>query len=86
MSLHVALDHRRLLCGAALAAGLLTAASASAQSYKVTPLVTDDQSVLATLGYGSAPTTDPALINPWDISNSPTGPWVIANTGDRDLL
>ncbi len=66
---------------AALAVGLLAGASAQAQSYKVNPLVTDDQSVLATLGYGAAPTTDPALINPWDISNSDTGPWVIANTG-----
>jgi hypothetical protein len=40
---------RRLACGvalAALAASLLTATSTSAAGYKVTPLVTDDQSVL----------------------------------------
>jgi uncharacterized protein (TIGR03118 family) len=67
--------------GAVLVAILASAATASAQSYKVTPLVTDDQATLATLGYGSAPTTDPALINPWDISTSGSGPWVIANTG-----
>jgi uncharacterized protein (TIGR03118 family) len=84
MPSHAASSPRRLACGvalAALAASLLTATSTSAAGYKVTPLVTDDQAVLATLGYGSAPTTDPALINPWDISNSDTGPWVIANTG-----
>jgi uncharacterized protein (TIGR03118 family) len=54
---------------------------AGAGPYQVTPLVTDDQSVLAGLGYGPAATVDPALINPWDISSNNTGPWVIANAG-----
>jgi uncharacterized protein (TIGR03118 family) len=73
---------KRLLMSAA-AATVMTAAGSAAHAggYKVTPLVTDDQSVLATLGYGSAPIIDPALINPWDIANSGSGPWVIANTG-----
>ena len=57
------------------------ASTALAGGYQVNPLVTDDQSVLATLGYGAAPTTDPALVNPWDFANSGTGPWVIANAG-----
>jgi uncharacterized protein (TIGR03118 family) len=62
-------------------AAVAIASGAHAGGYKVTPLVTDDQAVLATLGYGSAPTTDPALVNPWDIANPGTGSWVIANTG-----
>jgi uncharacterized protein (TIGR03118 family) len=73
----------RLLALGSAAAGVvaLAASAASAAGYQVTPLVTDDESVLSTLGYGAAPTVDPALINPWDISNSDTGPWVVANTG-----
>lgn len=73
------LGRRLLLLGAGIAA--LSATQASAGGYEVTPLVTNDQTVLATLGYGTAPTTDPALINPWDFANSDTGPWVIANAG-----
>ena len=68
----------------AIAASLMVltlGASATAGGYKVIPLVTDDQSVLATLPYGPAPTVDPALINPWDFANASNGPWVIANTG-----
>jgi uncharacterized protein (TIGR03118 family) len=65
--------------------GLVTlgfgAAPALAQNYTVHPLVTDDQTVLATLPYGPAPTVDPALINPWDETNTPSGRWVIANAG-----
>jgi hypothetical protein len=49
--------------------------------YTVHPLVTDDQTVLATLPFGPAPTVDPALINPWDITETPKGRWVVANTG-----
>ncbi len=70
-----------LACGAAVAVALAIAPAAGAGGYVVHPLVTDSQSVLATLGYGSAPTVDTALINPWDIASSDTGPWVIANTG-----
>lgn len=69
---------------AALAAGAGVAAltiAASAFGYTVHPLVTDDQSVLATLPYGPARTIDPALINPWDITTSPQGQWVVVNTG-----
>ena len=66
---------------AAAAAILTVASTANAGGFKVTPLVTDNQAVLATLGYGSASTTDAALINPWDFANSGTGPWVIANAG-----
>ena len=57
------------------------ASTAHAGGYAVTPLVTDDQAVLATLGYGAAPTTDTALVNPWDFANAGTGAWVVANTG-----
>jgi uncharacterized protein (TIGR03118 family) len=73
---------RKLL---ALGASLMTlgfgVGPALAAGYTVHPLVTDDQSVLATLPYGPAPTVDPALINPWDATNTPSGKWVIANTG-----
>jgi uncharacterized protein (TIGR03118 family) len=50
-----------------------------AGGYKATDLVTDNQTVLAGLGYGAAATTDPNLINPWGFDHSPTGPWVVAN-------
>ena len=76
--------HVRAAAVTAIAASLLAlaaAAPATAGGYRVHPLVTDDQSVLATLPYGPAPTVDPALINPWDFANSSSGPWVIANTG-----
>jgi uncharacterized protein (TIGR03118 family) len=53
--------------------------AAVAQGYKVTPLVTDNQAVLAGLGYGAAPVTDPNLINPWGFDHSSSGPWVVAN-------
>jgi uncharacterized protein (TIGR03118 family) len=69
------------LRSAAAVAAVAVASTAHAGGYTVTPLVTDDQAVLATLGYGPAPTTDPALVNPWDFANSGTGPWVIANAG-----
>ncbi|MGI8839370.1 MAG: TIGR03118 family protein, partial [Caulobacteraceae bacterium] len=72
-----------LIAGASLIALVLGATSASAEGYTVHPLVTDDQSVLATLPYGPAPTTDPDLINPWDITATPNGGWVVANTGGK---
>ena len=70
-----------LAAGACLVVLGLGAAPALASGYTVHPLVTDDQTVLATLPYGPAPTVDPALINPWDVANTPKGRWVIANTG-----
>ena len=70
-----------LASGACLVTLGFGAAPALAQNYTVHPLVTDDQTVLATLPYGPAPTVDPALINPWDAANTPNGQWVIANTG-----
>ena len=69
------------MAGASLLAVAACAAPAAAAGYKVNPLVTDDQSVLATLPYGPAPTVDPALINPWDFANASVGPWVVANAG-----
>ncbi len=70
-----------LIAGASLVALALGANGAAAAGYSVHPLVTDDQSVLATLPYGPAPTTDPALINPWDATATPNGGWVVANDG-----
>ncbi|MDQ2860449.1 MAG: TIGR03118 family protein [Pseudomonadota bacterium] len=67
--------------GASLVALALGAHGAAAEGYSVHPLVTDDQSVLATLPFGPAPTTDPALINPWDMTATPYRGWVVANAG-----
>ena len=72
---------RRRLIALTCTLAMTLASAALAGGYKVNPLVTDDQAVLATLGYGAAPVTDAALVNPWDFANSGTGPWVIANTG-----
>jgi uncharacterized protein (TIGR03118 family) len=55
------------------AAGLLTALPAHAQRYQVTNLVSD--------GTVPAVTTDPALINPWGVSYSPTGPFWVSDNG-----
>jgi uncharacterized protein (TIGR03118 family) len=70
-----------LAAGASLAVMGIGANPVFASGYAVHPLVTDDQSVLATLPYGPAPTVDPALINPWDASNTSSGKWIIANAG-----
>ena len=72
-----------LIAGASLVALALGANGAAAAGYSVHPLVTDDQTVLATLPYGPAPTTDPALINPWDSTATPNGGWVVANQGSN---
>src|SRR5665213_858563 len=70
-----------LIAGASLVALALGANGAAAAAYSVHPLVTDDQTVLATLPYGPAPTTDPALINPWDSTATPNGGWVVSDQG-----
>jgi hypothetical protein len=83
-SLHspVQFVRRNLLAASASFVAITSAAiPAHAGQYTVHPLVTDDQSMLATLPYGPAPTVDPALINPWDASNTSSGKWIIANTG-----
>ncbi len=76
-----AAERSLLIAGASLIALALGANGAAAAAYSVQPLVTDDQSVLATLPYGPAPTTDPALINPWDATATPNGGWVVADQG-----
>jgi uncharacterized protein (TIGR03118 family) len=84
---NTSIRHRRgsgrslFIAGASLLATALGSHVATAEGYSVHPLVTDDQSVLATLPYGPAPTVDPALINPWDMTATPHGDWVVANTG-----
>ena len=73
--------NKRLLSSLTAVTAAAVGTVAHADGYAATPLVTDNQAVLATLGYGPAATTDPALINPWDFANSGSGAWVIANTG-----
>jgi uncharacterized protein (TIGR03118 family) len=70
-----------LIAGASYIALALGATGAIAAAYSVHPLVTDDQTVLATLPFGPAPTTDPALVNPWDATATPNGGWVVADQG-----
>ena len=70
-----------LLAGAALTMGAGLAAPAMAGGYAQTNLVTDDQAALTALGYAPAAQVDPNLVNPWGIDHSPTGGWVVANTG-----
>jgi uncharacterized protein (TIGR03118 family) len=56
-----------------LALGVFSTTSASAGSYLVTNLVTDDQSV------NHAPVTDPNLVNPWGISFGSNSPFWISD-------
>jgi len=70
-----------LVLGAALfVASPLGAASRHEQnSYKVTPLVSDQP--------GVAPTTDPNLVNAWGLTAGPTTPWWVADNGkDKSTL
>lgn len=79
------IDGRRLVpCAAALAACLMPVLETQALALPVvqTNLVTDDQSVLAGLGYGPAASVDPHLINPWGVAFAPTGPFWVSNQGD----
>jgi uncharacterized protein (TIGR03118 family) len=46
---------------------------ATAQQYKVTPLVADQS--------GVATATDPNLVNPWGLSRSATSPWWVSDNG-----
>lgn len=78
---HPTISSTLAMAGASLIALAACATQAVAAGYTVHPLVTDDQTVLATLPYGPAPTVDPALINPWDFANASVGPWVVANAG-----
>jgi uncharacterized protein (TIGR03118 family) len=61
---------------------LIFAASAHATpSYQQTNLVTDDQAVLAGLGYAPAAHVDPNLVNPWGISHSAGSPFWVSDNG-----
>src|ERR1051325_2373184 len=57
----------------AVAVMLCLAASASAQHYQQTNLVSDVP--------GPAATTDPPLVNPWGLARSATSPWWAADNG-----
>ncbi|MBA3811380.1 MAG: TIGR03118 family protein [Caulobacteraceae bacterium] len=60
---------------ATVAAGLLAlqAVPARAEQFQVTNLVSD--------GFVPAVTIDPALVNPWGMSSSPTGPFWVSDNG-----
>lgn len=61
-------------CATALSAvALLTTATASAQTYSVTKLVSDVA--------GVATFTDPNLVNPWGLAASGTDPWWVSDNG-----
>jgi uncharacterized protein (TIGR03118 family) len=55
--------------------------SATTGSYSQSNLVTDDQTVLASLGFAPAAHTDARLHNPWGIAFAPTGPFWISDNG-----
>jgi uncharacterized protein (TIGR03118 family) len=54
-------------------AGGAASPAAMANSYTVTPLVSDQS--------GEAPVTDPDLVNAWGLAAGPTSPWWVANNG-----
>jgi uncharacterized protein (TIGR03118 family) len=62
--------------------------SNSSASFTQTNLVTDDQSVLASLGFAPAANVDPNLVNPWGIVASPSGSpfWVSDNGAGKSTL
>jgi uncharacterized protein (TIGR03118 family) len=60
---------------------LIDNSQAVTSSFRQTNLVTDDQSVLASLGQSPAAHTDPNLVNPWGIAFAPTGPFWVADNG-----
>src|SRR5262249_21081224 len=53
----------------------------STASFEQTNLVTDNQTVLANLGYAAAAHVDSNLINPWGLAASPTDPNWVADNG-----
>src|SRR5262249_58824573 len=56
---------------------VVNSVSATSSFVSQTNLVTDDQAVLAGLGFAPAAHIDTNLVNPWGVSFSPTGPvWV----------
>jgi uncharacterized protein (TIGR03118 family) len=65
-----------------LATMLCLAAPLDAQTVRQTNLVTDDQTVLASLGFTPAAFVDPHLINPWGVSFSASSPFWVSNQGD----
>lgn len=58
-----------------------TATAAASATVEQTNLVTDSQEFLTSLGFSSAATVDPLLINPWGMSYGPTGPFWVSNQG-----
>ena len=68
----------RVLLLAALLLGVAVVAArplfaAESNSYRVTPLVSDQP--------GVAPTTDPQLVNAWGLTSSATSPWWVSDNG-----
>jgi uncharacterized protein (TIGR03118 family) len=55
--------------------------SATTAFFTETNLVTDNQSILAGLGFTPAAHVDPNLVNPWGISFAPTSPFWVSDNG-----
>lgn len=72
---------KRTISTSVVALGLGVAVPAQSALVDQANLVTDDQSVLAGLGFDPAVTVDPLLINPWGMSFAPTGPFWVSNQG-----
>lgn len=71
----------RLIASLLAGGAVVFAGAAHATSYGQTNLVTDDQTVLASLGYAPAAHTDPNLVNPWGISHSASSPFWVSDNG-----
>src|SRR5207248_5255743 len=50
-------------------------------SFDQSNLVTDNQSVLSSLGYAAAAHVDTNLVNSWGLAASPSGPFWVADNG-----
>jgi len=73
---------RLALLPLSLGTALSLASPGAAQMVRQTNLVTDDQTVLASLGFTPAAFVDPHLINPWGVSFSSSSPFWISNQGN----
>jgi uncharacterized protein (TIGR03118 family) len=76
------------LVAAVLAAGVFgLTMPAQSGPYQLTPLATDDNGNLTSLGFPAAANVDPHLVNPWGISFGPTTPfWVSDNAAGVSTL
>jgi hypothetical protein len=76
-------DRRAGYVASLLTAGALVgiAAPAYADGYQLTDLVTNDNTLLTSLGFPAAAHVDSNLINPWGVSFTPASPYWVSDNG-----